>query len=113
MQNNFEDFTWDYNPSKDPYSKRTQTPIQKGAGKFAEVIFFGRLEDALLGIVEHSENPPVACYSSDAVISIFQNKHGLSLEDAEIALDQLINSNLGPSSPCFLDTGIVENDSGN
>lgn len=108
MKNNFEDFSWDYNPSKDPYAKRTQTPIQKGAGRFAEVIFFGRLEDALLGIVEHSEHPPVACYSSEAVLSIFQNKHGLSLADAETALEQLINSNLGPSSPCFLDTGIAE-----
>jgi len=108
MKNNFEDFTWDYNPSSDPYAKRTQTPIQSGAGKFREVIFFKQLEDALLGIVEHADRPPVACYSSEAVLSLFQNKHGLSLDASEIALEQLINSNLGPSAPCFLDTGIVE-----
>ena len=109
MKDNFEDFSWDYQPSKDPYAKRTNSPIQKGAGRFAEVIFFGRLEDALLGIVEHAENPPIACYSSEAVVSIFQTTHGLSLEDAETALEQLINSNLGASSPCFLDTSIAEN----
>jgi len=108
MKDSFADFSWDYSPSEDPYSKRTQTPVQKGAGRFAEVIFFARLEDALLGIVEHAENPPIACYSSETVISIFQNKHGLSLDDAETALDQLVNSNLGPSSPCFLDTSIAE-----
>tara|TARA_R110002051_G_scaffold22406_3_gene58010 strand:- start:400 stop:732 length:333 start_codon:yes stop_codon:yes gene_type:complete len=108
MDNCFKDFSWDYRPDRDPYAERTNSPVKGGRAKYAEVIFFSKLESALLGIVEHDEHPPVACYSCDGVITIFQEKHGFTPEDAETALEQLIKSNLGPSSPCFLDTSILE-----
>ena len=108
MDNCFQNFSWDYSPDKDPYAGRANTPIKKERAKYAEVIFFGKLEPALLGIVEHDEHPPVACYSCEGVVTLFKEKHGFSAEDAETALAQLIKSNLGPSSPCFLDTSIIE-----
>tara|TARA_R100000664_G_scaffold34244_2_gene55671 strand:+ start:1515 stop:1859 length:345 start_codon:yes stop_codon:yes gene_type:complete len=113
MINNFENFSWDYNPSEDPYAKRAKSCSHIGGTgesnvRYEEVIFFNQLEDALMGVVEYSDRPPVACYSSSISLSILQNKHGLSEEDAQSALSQLIDSDLGPSAPCFLDTSIVE-----
>jgi|TARA_R100000479_G_scaffold42555_1_gene19312 hypothetical protein len=114
MINNFENFSWDYDPKDDPYAKRMKTPLDIDAVKgseqtsYAEVIFFHQLEEALVGVVEHANGPPVACYSSAISIEILKQEHGLSKEDARFALAQLIDADLGPSAPCFLDTSIVE-----
>lgn len=115
MINNFDNFSWDYDPKKDPYNKRSLTPLDieashgdDGEAHYAEVIFFHQLEEALVGIVELANNPPVACYSSSIAKSLLQEQHGLSAADAKFALSQLIDADLGPQAPCFLDTSIVE-----
>tara|TARA_B100001287_G_scaffold273314_1_gene276535 strand:- start:3061 stop:3390 length:330 start_codon:yes stop_codon:yes gene_type:complete len=108
MINNFDNFSWHYDPKKDPYNKRSLTPSNGKEQSFAEVIFFHQLEDALVGIVELANGPPVACYSSSIAKAILQEEHGLSEEDAGFALSQLIDCDLGPAAPCFLDTSIVE-----
>lgn len=115
MINNFENFSWDYDPHEDPYAKRSQSPLDIDAStedigrtSYAEVIFFHQLQDALVGIVEQANGPPVACYSSSISIEILQQQHGLTKKDAQFALTQLIDSDLGPQAPCFLDTSIVE-----
>ena len=114
MISNFEDFSWDYNPQKDPYVKRSIDPyLTRGDPRepsYAEVIFFNQLEDALVGVVEHCDNPPTACYSSSKSLAILQDIHGLSPNAARLALSQLIDADLGPASPCFLDTSIVEDE---
>jgi|TARA_R110002110_G_scaffold190000_1_gene398236 hypothetical protein len=110
MISNFEDFSWDYNPLKDPYVKRSKDPCLSPSDEasYAEVIFFNQLEEALVGVVEHAGNPPTACYSSSKSLAILQDIHGLTPDAARMALSQLIDADLGPSSPCFLDTSIVE-----
>lgn len=115
MINNFDNFSWDYNPKKDHYAKRSLTPLdieiynaQSQETSYAEVIFFNQLEEALVGIVEQAAGPPIACYSSAVAIAVLQEEHGLSKQDAKFALSQLIDADLGPSAPCFLDTSIVE-----
>tara|TARA_R100001440_G_scaffold24346_6_gene39721 strand:+ start:4916 stop:5263 length:348 start_codon:yes stop_codon:yes gene_type:complete len=115
MINNFDNFSWDYNEHEDPYAKRSHNYFSIVDGNvensdcYAEIVFFNQLEEALLGIVEKAKGPPVACYSSSIAISILQKEHGLSKKDARFALSQIMESDLGPSSPCFLDTSIVEN----
>lgn len=104
----FKDFSWDYDPRQDPYAKRAKGFDEELIKRHTEVIFFGQLKEALVGVVEHAERPPIACYSIDMVLNIFKEKHGLGDDEAQVALDQLINSDLGPSSPCFLDSSIVE-----
>ena len=113
MINNFENFSWEYDPTEDPYAKRSKSDNLMGEDdecevRYEDVMFFNQLEDALMGVVEHAKGPPVACYSSSISLSILQKKHGLSKSDAKIALSHLIESDLGPSSPCFIDTSIVE-----
>jgi hypothetical protein len=108
MINNFDNFSWDYNPQKDPYHKRSVTSDDYRETGFAEVIFFHQLEPALVGIVELATGPPIACYSSSIASTLLQEEHGLTEEDAKFALTQLIDADLGPSAPCFLDTSIVE-----
>ena len=108
MINNFENFSWDYNPQKDPYHKRSVTSDDYRETGFAEVIFFHQLEEALVGIVELATGPPIACYSSSVARTLLQEEHGLTEADAKFALTQLISADLGPSAPCFLDTSIVE-----
>ena len=114
MISNFEDFSWDYDPKADPYVQRSKSCVHPMGSnshfkpQYEEVIFYKQLEDALMGIVEHGDNPPVACYSSAVAIAILREHHGLSVADAKGALLQLMDADLGPSSPCFLDTSIVE-----
>lgn len=116
MINNFDNFSWDYDPNKDPYNKR-MTIVgfdfeTKGITDTAydEVIFLNQLEDALLGVIEHSNGPPAACYSQSVSLQILKREHGLSDADAKFAIQELIKADLGPASPCFLDTSIVTND---
>ena len=108
MINNFENFSWDYDPEKDPYTKRALTGGDYRETGFAEIIFFHQLEEALVGIVELASGPPIACYSSSVAKTLLQEEHGLTEQDAKFALSQLIDSDLGPNAPCFLDTSIVE-----
>ncbi len=114
MINDFSGFTGDYDSHSDDYLDRsnnltdfnyTSEPITDDS--FAEVIFFSMFENALLGVVEHANGSPSACYSQSASIEILKQEQGLSEEAAKIALNQLITTDLGPSSPCFLDTSIV------
>tara|TARA_R100000654_G_scaffold6209_2_gene16478 strand:- start:2641 stop:2970 length:330 start_codon:yes stop_codon:yes gene_type:complete len=108
MIHNFDNFSWDYDPKKDPYHKRSLTPEDYRKTDFSEVIFFNQLEEALVGIVELATGPPIACYSSSIASTLLQEEHGLTEQDAKFALSQLIDADLGPSAPCFLDTSIVE-----
>jgi hypothetical protein len=112
MINSFDSFSWDYNPNKDPYSNRSKsTPeniFDKEDGDYSEIIFFGQLEEALLGVVEQLDKPPIACYSSAVALSILKTEHGLTEEDAKFALKKLMDVDLGEFAPCFLDTSIVK-----
>jgi hypothetical protein len=111
MINNFEDFSGHYNPMKDPYKKRSSNSLDFGFTtdeSYAEVMFFQQFEDALLGIIERHDGPPCACYSQSGAITILIEEHGLSNEDAHYAITRLLETDLGPSAPCFLDTSIVE-----
>jgi hypothetical protein len=114
MINNFENFSGDYNPKKDPYVKRYNVYDIDVSTKdfddtsYAEVVFFNQFEEALLGVVEYANGPPAACYSQSGAINILMEQHGLSEEDAHFAITKIIATDLGPSSPCFLDTSIVE-----
>jgi len=117
MKNNFENFSWDYDPKKDPYHKRSfssekRRRVRTGGGDietdFSVVIFFEQLEEALVGIVELATGPPIACYSSSIARTLLQEEHGLTEAYAKFALTKLIATDLGPNAPCFLDTSIIE-----
>jgi len=110
MINNFENFSWEYNPEEDPYVKRSnyighEDPREV---RYEEVIFFNQLEHALIGVVDKPNEPPVACYSSAKSLRILQDEHGLCAEDARLALEQLMDTDFGPQAPQFIDTSIVE-----
>ena len=115
MINDFNNFSGEYDPKKDLYRDRSKSkmdlefskePITSGC--FAEVIFFSMFESALLGVVEHANGDPAACYSQSVALEILKEEQGLSEEDARLSINQLIETDLGPSSPCFLDTSIIE-----
>jgi len=109
MIHNFDNFSWDYNPEEDPYIKRSISfDGDPREVRYAEVIFFNQLEHALIGIVDKPNDPPVACYSSAKSLRILQDEHGLSAEDARLALEQLMDTDFGPQAPQFIDTSIVE-----
>lgn len=108
MINNFENFSWEYNPEEDPYVKRQLTPKNTKPVRYEEIMFFNQLQDALVGVVEKPDGPPVACYDSLKSLAILQDEHGLDEEDARLALNQLMDTDLGPTAPCFLDTTILE-----
>ena len=110
MINNFEDFSGDYEPHKDPYKARAisdKLDVFEDQN-FDEVIFFQHFEEALLGILNKPDGTPAACYSQTVSINILINEHGMSEEDALYAIQRLLKYDLGPSGPCFLDTSIVE-----
>jgi len=110
----------DYDPAKDPYFYRQLAPTtywgfsedgeakKKGGGKTHEgpqgITLFSELQDAYVGVVEHAQNPPVACYSCSGTITILKMRHGLNTPEAELALKQLKVCDLGPTTPCFLDS---------
>ena len=112
MIHNFEDFSWDYTPADDPYIDRQKSCFadyeDARPTEYKEVIFFDLLKEALVGVVQNSEGPPSACYDSSAALALLQKQHGLTAKDAMAALSQLISTDLGPSSPCFLDTSIIK-----
>jgi len=105
-----------YEPMGDPFFYRQIDPTcytgfslepEKGEGKKypgSGVLMFSELKDAFVGIVEHPRNPPVACYSIAGTKIILKEKHGLSKNEIKMALDQLKSCDLGPSTPCFLDS---------
>lgn len=114
MINDFNNFSGEYDSSKDPYHNRLNSSLEFvfsnepiSDESFAEVIFFSMLENALLGIIEHSNGGPSACYSQAVTLEILKEEQGLSEEDAKLAINKLIETDLGPTSPCFLDTSIV------
>lgn len=116
MISDFDGSGLNYDPMDDPYAERQMgfncydiklNPRNRSSPKF---ILFSELKEALLGVVEHPSHPAVACYSSSMTISILKTKHGLTGTQAQMALEQLMDTDLGPESPCFLDTSILEGD---
>lgn len=113
-----------YDPSEDPYFFRQLVPTtywgfsEKGNKRSKRnnqtrkgprgVVLFSELNDAFIGIVEHARNPPVACYSCGGTITILKMKHGLNSKEAELALSQLKTCDLGPTTPCFLDSSSLQ-----
>tara|TARA_Y100000401_G_scaffold54889_1_gene43213 strand:+ start:480 stop:845 length:366 start_codon:yes stop_codon:yes gene_type:complete len=100
-----------YVPSDDPYFYRQVDPTcyegfseSPEGGKKNGVMLFSELKDAYIGVVEHPRNPPVACYSIAGTKIILKEKHGLNEKEIELALDQLKSCDLGPNTPCFLDS---------
>lgn len=114
MINDFDGQGLDYDPMDDPYAERQigfncyDIKIDPKDGGKPKFILFSELKEALLGVVEHPSHPAVACYSSSMTISILKTKHGLTEPQAQLALEQLMDTDLGPESPCFLDTSIIE-----
>ena len=104
-----------YHPSDDPYFYRQLDPAcYKGFSENAKsfkkksMLMFSELKDAYIGVVEHASNPSIACYSIAGTKIILKEKHGLNEEEVDMALDQLMSCDLGPSTPCFLDSTALE-----
>ena len=115
MINDFDNFSWDYNPDKDPYVKRASNihsePREGGEEmdvRYETIMFFEQLSEALVGVVERADGPAIACYDSLKSLKILESKHKLNAKDARTALNQLMLADFGPASPCFLDTTILK-----
>jgi len=114
MINDFDGVGIDYDPMDDPFAERQLSFNCYGAvdgkekGGEPKLVLFSELKEALLGVVEHPSRPAIACYSSSMTLSILKKKHGLTELQAELALEQLRDTDLGPESPCFLDTSIID-----
>tara|TARA_B100000963_G_scaffold220215_1_gene191928 strand:- start:4251 stop:4586 length:336 start_codon:yes stop_codon:yes gene_type:complete len=108
MINNFDDF--DYGRMDDLSFDRTShihCEMDSVEQEDKPFILLAELEDALLGVIEGADTHPRACYSINMVRHILQEKHDLSEDLAQEALDTLVRTYLGPSTPCFLDTSIL------
>tara|TARA_R100000664_G_C2759158_1_gene148671 strand:- start:4072 stop:4437 length:366 start_codon:yes stop_codon:yes gene_type:complete len=105
-----------YEPSDDPFFYRQLDPTcytgfseeASSSKKKSGVLMFSELKDAYIGMVEHPRNPPVACYSVSGTKTILKEKHGLNDKEIKMALDQLKSCDLGPNTPCFLDSTDLE-----
>tara|TARA_R100000808_G_C2130223_1_gene139569 strand:+ start:68 stop:436 length:369 start_codon:yes stop_codon:yes gene_type:complete len=105
-----------YEPSNDPYFYRQADPTcwtafseePENKKKKSGVMLFSELKDAYVGVIEHPRNPTVACYSLAGTRIILKEKHGLNEKEIEMALDQLKSCDLGPNTPCFLDSTTLE-----
>jgi|TARA_R100001530_G_scaffold20325_3_gene16968 hypothetical protein len=113
-----------YDPDADPFFFRQLSPTtywgfsekggdrKKAGGKTQKgpegVTLFAELQDAFIGVVEHVRNPPVACYSCSGTMAILKTQHGLNTAEAKLALSQLIACDLGPTTPCFLDSSPLQ-----
>jgi hypothetical protein len=105
-----------YEPAGDPFFYRqidptcykgfSEEPEKKANKKYSGggILMFGELKDAYIGIVEHPHNPPVACYSIAGTRIVLKEKHGLDEKEIEMAIAQLQSCDLGPATPCFLDS---------
>lgn len=114
MINNFDSESFNYDPLDDPYATR-QVGVEldlSGGDETDEstttLVLFAELKEALLGVVEHPQNPSIACYSSSMTIALLKKKHGLTEAQAGMALQELMRTDLGPDTPCFLDTSIID-----
>tara|TARA_R110002020_G_scaffold200177_6_gene402274 strand:+ start:401 stop:745 length:345 start_codon:yes stop_codon:yes gene_type:complete len=113
MINNFDSEGSNYDPLDDPYATR-QVGVEldisgdENGETTTTLVLFAELKEALLGIVEHPQNPAIACYSSSMTLSILKSKHGLTDIQASLALAELMGTDLGPDTPCFLDTSIID-----
>tara|TARA_R100001079_G_scaffold75487_1_gene40443 strand:- start:4450 stop:4797 length:348 start_codon:yes stop_codon:yes gene_type:complete len=114
MISNFESGGSGYDPLDDPYANRqvgVNLNFEDDDGDdecTTKLVLFAEIKEALLGIVEHPVNPAIACYSSSMTITLLKKKHGLTEEQANLALQELMRCNLGPNTPCFLDTSIID-----
>ena len=115
MINNFDSEGFNYDPLDDPYATR-QVGVKLDMGfdddendeSTRTLVLFEELKEALLGVVEHPQHPSIACYSSSMTIALLKKKHGLTEEQAGMALQQLMQTDLGPDTPCFLDSSIID-----
>ena len=102
-----------YHPSDDPYFYRQTDPTcyqgfyEKVESKKTSMLMFSELKDAYIGVVEHPRHPTVACYSIAGTRIILKEKHGLTEDEVDLALDQLMSCDLGPATPCFLDSTVL------
>ena len=109
-----------YEPAGDPFFYRQIDPTcyekfsdapERGANKkysSGGVLMFSELKDAYIGVVEHPHNPPVACFSVAGTRIVLKDKHGLNEKEVEMALTQLKACDLGPTTPCFLDSAPLD-----
>lgn len=107
MINDFDNFSWDYNPDKDPYVKRAVHPDCDDA-RYDSIMFFDRLSKALVGVVERLDGPAIACYDCLKSLKVLEDDHDLDPDEARTALNRLIMTDFGPATPCFLDTTILK-----
>ncbi len=107
MINNFDDFGSgrmdDLSFDRLAHIQPTDEPDEEGK----PFILLAELRDALIGVIEGADTHPRACYSINMVKIILQEKHDLTEDLAQEALDTLVRTYLGPSTPCFLDTSIL------
>lgn len=108
MINNFDDFDSgrmdDLSFDRSAFMNAPSKPVKAPEKPF---ILLAELQDALIGVIEGADTHPRACYSADMVKNILREKHDLSEELAQEAINTLIRTYLGPSTPCFLDTSIL------
>ena len=107
MINDFDNFSWDYNSDKDPYVKRAVSSDYYDE-RYDAIMFFEQLSKALVGVIERSDGPAVACYDSLKSLKVLEDDHALDPDEARTALNQLIMADFGPATPCFLDTTILK-----
>jgi len=108
MINNFDDFGSgrmdDLSFDRSAHIRPPEEPDEDEGKPF---ILLAELHDALIGVIEGADTHPRACYSINMVKIILQEKHDLTEDLAQEALDTLVRTYLGPSTPCFLDTSIL------
>ena len=65
------------------------------------MLFADGFDDALIGIVERTGLPPIACYNKEKCIEILMKD--MSLEEADdYFYYNVVGSYVGENTPCFL-----------
>jgi|TARA_B100000530_G_scaffold137562_1_gene86109 hypothetical protein len=111
MINNFDDF--DSGRMDDLSFDRNahmNEPAKKDRSDDKPFILLSELRDALIGVIEGADTHPRACYSINMVKTILQEKHDLPEDVLQEAVNTLMRTYLGPSTPCFLDTSILSDE---
>ena len=111
MINNFDDF--DSGRMDDLSFDRNahmNEPAKKDRSDDKPFILLSELRDALIGVIEGADARPRTCYSINMVKTILQEKHDLPEDVLQEAVNTLMRTYLGPSTPCFLDTSILSDE---
>ena len=83
-----------------PLAVRSSHPIDL-AEYNEDMLFADGFDDALIGIVERTGLPPIACYNKEKCIEILMKD--MSLEDADdYFYYNVVGSYVGENTPCFL-----------